>query len=88
MADLASRRGKEKAGAAQNPFWDKGLGHSCGLLASSGQQQQCELNTVPVSWVVTVGTPWSSPHSDNTVLDWEASKTDSWSLPSVTLWVT
>lgn len=31
MTDLASRREHEEAGAAQDPFWEKDLGHSVGF---------------------------------------------------------
>lgn len=69
---MAFRRGREEAGAAQNPFWGKGLGHRYGFLASSGQHQLYKVNTMLVPWGVDI------------VQDWEVSKSSSLTLPSET----
>lgn len=54
------------------PIGGKGLGHSCGFLASSGPRQWHELNTV------------SGPWGDDIIWDWKVSKTNSLTLPSET----
>lgn len=50
----------------------KGLGHSCGFLASSGPRQWHELNTV------------SGPWGDDIIQDWKVTKTNSLTLASET----